>query len=296
MGKKKKAEPPVEEILAGYAATLLQAVFIDSEESSLSKVNELLSEEEVQDIIDACLRQDRIVDVVELINQTNELAAGRTALQYAAVKGHVNVTKRLIEAQANPNVSCRYGFTPLHLASQLGNTEVIRELFEAEANPNTKDHVGETPLHSAAQAGHTEAAYQLLHGGADLSVVNWDGRSALHTAVQYQKAAVVELLIQSGADTTLRDRDGITPMQVEPVAAAPGESTPSPEGLKIATMISSHDRTRQCQQNIRRLQAQGRGGRYPQRQSPPTSPSDNSQWDADAARVPEQGSSVFLTQ
>ena len=60
---------------------------------------------QIQDIVDAALRQNLVVDIDQLINQTCELAAGRTALQYAAVRGHVNVSLRLIEAHANPNVA-----------------------------------------------------------------------------------------------------------------------------------------------------------------------------------------------
>jgi len=306
MGKKKKAEPPVGEILAGYAARLLQATFLVAEEAALAKVNDLLEEDEIQDIVDAALRQNLVVDIDQLINQTCELAAGRTALQYAAVRGHVNVSLRLIEAHANPNVACRYGFTALHLASQSGNDDVICALIESTADPNTRDHIGESPLHSAAQGGHAETTNLLLHAGAQLTVVNRDGRSALHAAIENARADVVELLVLSGADMNLKDRDGITPKALglelsAKALKAPDHSAESEtygDRAQIDEMISKHSMTRQCQQNIRILQGQGRGRQYKTRQSPPTSqppsPTDNPNWHTEVARVSSK-TETFIT-
>ncbi len=61
---------------------------------------------------------------------------GDTALMWAAVAGHVDVVRLLIEAGADVRAVDDEGVTALHLARAKGHTEVASALLAAGANPN----------------------------------------------------------------------------------------------------------------------------------------------------------------
>ncbi len=61
---------------------------------------------------------------------------GDTALMWAAVAGHVDVVRLLIEAGADVRAVDDEGVTALHLARANGHTEVAVALLAAGANPN----------------------------------------------------------------------------------------------------------------------------------------------------------------
>ena len=61
---------------------------------------------------------------------------GDTALMWAAVAGHADVVRLLIEAGADVRAVDDEGVTALHLARAKGHTEVANALLAAGANPN----------------------------------------------------------------------------------------------------------------------------------------------------------------
>lgn len=61
---------------------------------------------------------------------------GDTALMWAAVAGHADVVRLLIEAGADVRAVDDEGVTALHLARANGHTEVAAALLAAGANPN----------------------------------------------------------------------------------------------------------------------------------------------------------------
>lgn len=83
------------------------------------------------------------------------------------------ITKILLDAGANPNISMRDGNTILLDAcanpdvGSNGYPEVIKLLLKAGAKPNVSDNLGWTPLLRAAAYGHEEVVEVLLENGAD---------------------------------------------------------------------------------------------------------------------------------
>lgn len=53
------------------------------------------------------------------------------------------------------NISNRLGNTPLHVAAIKGHEEIARLLLEKGADTNIKNHSGNTPLQAAAKAQKT---------------------------------------------------------------------------------------------------------------------------------------------
>ncbi|XP_043479675.1 uncharacterized protein LOC122509573 isoform X1 [Leptopilina heterotoma] len=127
-------------------------------------------------------------------------ASGYTALHHAALNGHRDVVKLLLQHEASPNVVDSKGSSPLHLAAWAGDAEIVRLILsQGPSNPKvnlaTKDN--ETALHCAAQYGHTEVVSQLLQYGCDPCIRNSRGESALDLAAQYGRLETVELLVRT---------------------------------------------------------------------------------------------------
>ncbi|KAL0128961.1 hypothetical protein PUN28_003973 [Cardiocondyla obscurior] len=127
-------------------------------------------------------------------------ASGYSALHHAALNGHRDVVKLLLQYEASTNVVDAKGSSPLHLAAWAGDAEIVRLILnQGPSVPNvnlaTKDN--ETALHCAAQYGHTEVVAQLLQYGCDPSIRNSRGESALDLAAQYGRLETVELLVRT---------------------------------------------------------------------------------------------------
>jgi len=97
-------------------------------------------------------------------------------LLYAAVEGHLDVVRYLIDRGADVNVN--------------------RSFHEALAVP------GVTPLHGAASGDHLEVARLLIASGARMDAKDKYGRSALQWAIWKKHRRIAELLRRSGAKPT----------------------------------------------------------------------------------------------
>eukprot|EP00752_Nemacystus_decipiens_P005635 g5099.t1 len=145
-----------------------------------------------------------------------------TALDMAAQRGHVDVTRALLRGGSLVNATDKEGSAALHLAahvdSDLGrhndndNGGVIRALIEAGADTETRIRdSGNTPLHHAAftdSNGNNVRA--LLEGGANVNASGRDGNTPLHAACGHARRSAVELLLRWGADERLVDKSGRT--------------------------------------------------------------------------------------
>ncbi|KAL5331401.1 hypothetical protein ACEPPN_000931 [Leptodophora sp. 'Broadleaf-Isolate-01'] len=109
------------------------------------------------------LKQDLTsIDLEDKVDSTDSY--GRTPLHWAAMNGHIEVVKQLLEKGANVAVAnSSGGWTPLHQATWNGHVEVVKQLLEKGANTTVTDSEGRTPLYWAAMNGHVEVV-KLLQG------------------------------------------------------------------------------------------------------------------------------------
>lgn len=127
-------------------------------------------------------------------------ASDESPLMMAALKGELDLAKRLIAKGADVN---KPGWTPLHYAATSGHLDMIRLLLEEHAFIDAQSPNGTTPLMMAAQYGTSESVELLLARGADVNL-----RSDLdHSAADFARRV--------GRDRTA---DGLTRRMRKPPA------------------------------------------------------------------------------
>jgi ankyrin repeat protein len=132
----------------------------------------------------------------------------RSALTYAAYRGHKDVVKLLLDKGAC--VQC--GNVPLIWSVRGGNPQVVKLLLDKGASVDRRDSRGYTALIWAAALGWTEVAELLLERGADINASSRSGHTALHFAAANGHREVVDLLLNQSADVNARDDAGATPL------------------------------------------------------------------------------------
>jgi ankyrin repeat protein len=174
---------------------------------------------------------------------------GNTPLLVAAENGHAEMTKALLDRDANLEIHNRISdFTALHsaasrgfkdvvsvllskrariiesrfenaqnsgtaltLAAEFGHAEVVKILLRANANPQGHTRSGNTPLHLAALKGHTDVVRELLSNRrTDVKTRTPSGTTALHFAASNGHNEIVITLLSKGADSSERDNTGWT--------------------------------------------------------------------------------------
>ncbi|CAX45120.1 SET3 histone deacetylase complex subunit, putative [Candida dubliniensis CD36] len=109
-------------------------------------------------------------------------SSGRSLLQRACKKGNFADVQDYIERGASANEKDFCGFTCLHEAALEGHTQIVKYLIENGAHVNAKaDEAGdsETPLIDAAENKHLDCVKVLLENDADPTIFNIDGFTAL---------------------------------------------------------------------------------------------------------------------
>ena len=119
-------------------------------------------------------------------------------LMMAALKGHVELAKKLVARGADVN---KTGWTPLHYAATQGQIGIMDMLLENHAYIDAESPNGTTPLMMAAHYGTPAAVKMLLDGGADPALKNQLGLSAIDFANRANRRDAAEMIAR-----TIRDK------------------------------------------------------------------------------------------
>ena len=145
-------------------------------------------------------------------------ADGRTALSWAAARGHQQAILQLLQAKANPNIAADDGRMPLHWAANSSNPQTVKTLLEYRASPEARDLWYRTPIHYAA-CNHAaqdmdDARYvgNLIAHGANIDAQDCHERTALGYAAKHNHHKSLECLLRSGADTSIAENWGFSPL------------------------------------------------------------------------------------
>lgn len=158
------------------------------------------------------------IDVMQLlldrginVNETPATGARRTALQEAAMGGHIDAIILLLRHGADINVAFG-GRTALQAAAGGGHFDAMKLLLRhgADINQAPAEGYGMTVLQAAAQRGHLEAMNLLLRYGADINQAPAarGGMTALQAATQRGHLEAMKLLILHNADINAAPAEG----------------------------------------------------------------------------------------
>lgn len=102
-------------------------------------------------------------------------ASDETPLMMAALRGHLEWTRKLLDRGAQVN---RPGWSPLHYAATGPETAIVEMLLARGAQIESASPNGSTPLMMAARYGAESSALLLQARGADTQVRNQRGMNA----------------------------------------------------------------------------------------------------------------------
>jgi ankyrin repeat protein len=128
-------------------------------------------------------------------------AGARSALHWAAKRGHYELAIWLLKSGLNPRATDAQGRTPLMLAAWWGHTKLVKLLLTGPAG--SREHAAErdkvrgwSALAGACHFGRAQAVTLLIKAGHDPQLADRWGRPPLLMA---RCAPVVELLLSAGA-------------------------------------------------------------------------------------------------
>jgi ankyrin repeat protein len=169
---------------------------------------------------------------------------GKTALHYAAQRGHLEVVKFLLDNKADVNAAANNGATPGYLAKGFGKKEVALLLVERGGStvyikpvkpalptrtlpapgqapsgmvpkPVVLPHLTVIPLFEAVKTNGAEQVKGLLAQTPEVLKERDDRQwGALHLAAELGACEVATVLLDAGMDPNEKSRTGMTPLHV----------------------------------------------------------------------------------
>ena len=139
-----------------------------------------------------------------------------TPLHSAALSGHYDVCKLILENADNKNPANCFGITPLHFSVVMGHMKICRLIVPYVNNLNHREGDDSvTVLHVAASCGNLKICKLLVKNGADVNCRSLDGKTPLHYAViRGSNWKICKFLIEKGAYENPQDFNGVTPMHI----------------------------------------------------------------------------------
>lgn len=140
---------------------------------------------------------------------------GRTPLYLAVFHRHLDVTKLLLQKEANPNIICQCGTSIVSKAAENGDIEILDLLLKRGVSWKTQNQDGETPKDLAKRNGHHLAWTRFEYCEADrLS-------DFLDAAKKGSVSHMRDLILSGGVDPNVR---GITNSSALDLAVRNGQT------------------------------------------------------------------------
>lgn len=126
-------------------------------------------------------------------------------LQYAIVKGRINIVELLLEAgvPAGEYGDSLFRKSYLALSTFLGNAPIVRLLIAYGANINQQDRNGRSALHIAAKANNIELLEILILAGADIKLADNEGRFFLEYITDNSALQKIQQYIRTEKNSNL---------------------------------------------------------------------------------------------
>ena len=159
------------------------------------------------------------LDVVELLldngaNFTRVVRGDAPALTAAARHGHTDIVRLLLERGADAEQPVRGDGSAIIMGAATGNQDLVALLLQSGADANSRVRGDGTPLISAARRGHIDIVRMLLDNGADPNLDSPGDESPMHHAAKNGDLAIVTLLVDAGADPNKANRGDGSPLML----------------------------------------------------------------------------------
>ena len=144
---------------------------------------------------------------IDMNLQTND---AKNCLHIAALYGHLNLCKRLIdEHNFSAHMTDNDGWTPLHFSAKYGSRELVSFFADMGIDILIKTNEGKNCLHVAANMGHFELCKELIDKYSfNVHEADSDGWTALHYSVEVGSYELITYFVDLGADIQLNTSDG----------------------------------------------------------------------------------------
>ncbi|CAC5415734.1 unnamed protein product [Mytilus coruscus] len=139
---------------------------------------------------------------------------GWSPLHAAAIAGHIETVKILLDNKSDINKCLDNGGSPLYIACQNNHKEIVKVLLENKADINKCLDNGVSPLFIACQINHKEIVKVLLDNKADINKCLDNGGSPLHIACQNNHKEIVKVLLDNKADINKCLDNGVSPLYI----------------------------------------------------------------------------------
>ena len=135
---------------------------------------------------------------------------GWNCLHIAAVKGHLNLCKLLIDKhKLDLHMTDKNGWTALHCSAKSGNCKLIAYFTDIGTDIYLKTKDGTNCLNIAALEGHFKLCKVLIDKHKfDVNVANKDGWTALHCSAYIGNYDLLTYFANMGTDIHLETNDG----------------------------------------------------------------------------------------
>ncbi len=135
------------------------------------------------------------------------------ALLTSSARGNLDITRLLIENNAEIDQTENTGLTSLMSASFRGKDLIVEYLIKKGASIEQKDNFGNTALMFAANAGKINCVDILIRNGANVDANDKDDSTPIMFASQHGFNDVVTLLLKNGADKFKKGKHGLSAIE-----------------------------------------------------------------------------------
>lgn len=138
-------------------------------------------------LVDAVLSLGANINIQDFLSNT--------PLMRATYFGYKEIVNLLIKKGADVNIQGdNNGETALILATMINNIEITKSLLQADAQVNFQTVTGDTALIQAVENNNKEIVQMLLDCGADINLQDIAGRTALTIAKERNRRDIVNLM------------------------------------------------------------------------------------------------------
>lgn len=135
------------------------------------------------------LTRELVKKGAEIDTRTNQ---GHTAMFYS---NSPDLSKFLLDLNADVNSKSIEGRTPLHKAAFLGEITLVRFMLAKGADSEVSDIRFGTPAHVALRYKHIDVARALIAAGNSINIKNIKEETPLHLAVQIPNLEIVQTIL-----------------------------------------------------------------------------------------------------